>query len=137
MQAVLRFILAVVVYTVSSSNRVASRQIVRRSPESGLGLALGLGRGPLRRFRRSQPVEGSLFASSDPVTQLSGSNIESTLEGASNAWVVNFYSAWCGHCRRFAPIWKELGSDVQGETRPGPNEPSVTYAIGIDNDLCR
>ena len=35
--------------------------------------------------------------------------------GGPEAWLVEFYSSWCGHCVQFAPDYKKLAKDVKGE----------------------
>uniref|UniRef100_A0A8D0MLU0 Sulfhydryl oxidase n=1 Tax=Sus scrofa TaxID=9823 RepID=A0A8D0MLU0_PIG len=37
---------------------------------------------------------------------------------SSAAWLVQFYSSWCGHCIGYAPTWRALADDVRGEARP-------------------
>lgn len=44
-------------------------------------------------------------------------NFSATVHGTDNAWVVEFYNTWCGHCVAFAPVWKQFGKEVKGEER--------------------
>ncbi|XP_050725044.1 sulfhydryl oxidase 2-like isoform X3 [Eriocheir sinensis] len=55
----------------------------------------------------------SLYNSTDEVVILDHGNFSSTVHGTDNAWVVEFYNTWCGHCVQFAPIWKRFGKDVK------------------------
>ncbi|XP_071529825.1 sulfhydryl oxidase 2-like isoform X2 [Panulirus ornatus] len=55
----------------------------------------------------------SLYNSTDDVVILDYSNFTSTIYGTENAWVVEFYSSWCGHCIEFAPTWKLFAKDVK------------------------
>ena len=34
------------------------------------------------------------------------------LYNSDTLWLVQFYNHWCGHCQRFAPIWKALAEDI-------------------------
>ena len=58
---------------------------------------------------------GPLYSSHDPgITLINHANISQTICQSNTAWMVEFYSSWCGHCIRFAPIFKELGQAVEG-----------------------
>ena len=35
-----------------------------------------------------------------------------SLYNTDTLWLVQFYKHWCGHCQRFAPIWKALAEDI-------------------------
>lgn len=39
-------------------------------------------------------------------TSLISTNFDSTI--ASGMWLVEFFSPWCGHCKKFAPTWSML-----------------------------
>ena len=55
---------------------------------------------------------------SDAVVRLDANKlptISGTVTGSSQAWFVNFYTTWCGHCVHFAPVYKAFGRDVEGK----------------------
>ncbi|MPC35349.1 Sulfhydryl oxidase 2 [Portunus trituberculatus] len=58
-------------------------------------------------------IVASLYNSTDDVVILDHTNFTATVHGTENAWVVEFYSSWCGHCIQFAPTWKLFGRDVR------------------------
>ncbi|ELU03567.1 hypothetical protein CAPTEDRAFT_218956 [Capitella teleta] len=67
-------------------------------------------------FLSSEAVsDDDLFAPADGVTILSGntSSSQRALSDRSHIWLVNFYSSWCGHCIRFAPLYKKLASAIK------------------------
>ncbi|CAL8126047.1 unnamed protein product [Orchesella dallaii] len=55
----------------------------------------------------------SLYEPTDHVAVLNATNIKSTIFGTKNAWIVEFYSSWCGHCIHFAPVFKQLAAEVE------------------------
>ena len=34
-------------------------------------------------------------------------------------WVVEFYAHWCGHCQKFAKIWKKIAEEFYGKKNSG------------------
>ena len=58
--------------------------------------------------------QAGLYNSSDPIVQLSTLDFKRTILATSNAWLVEFYSSWCGHCIDFAPTFKALAKNVKG-----------------------
>lgn len=55
-----------------------------------------------------------LYKDTDPVVQMTVVDFKTTIVDTSNAWLIEFYSSWCGHCIDFAPIFIELANDVKG-----------------------
>jgi len=55
-----------------------------------------------------------LYSETDDVTSLNVTSFNETVLGSENAWLVKFYSSWCGHCVRYAPLYKQLATDVKG-----------------------
>ena len=53
-----------------------------------------------------------LYDENDKIVLLNNTNFQSTICGSSRAWMVEFYSSWCGHCIHFAPTFKSLAEDV-------------------------
>ena len=49
------------------------------------------------------------------ITLVDHSNFKNVILESDTAWMVEFYSSWCGHCIRFAPVFKELGTNVEGK----------------------
>ncbi|KAJ1146092.1 hypothetical protein NDU88_012374 [Pleurodeles waltl] len=59
-------------------------------------------------------LAGQLYSPSDPLYLLDEGSVRRALSNSSSAWLVEFYSSWCGHCVNYAPIWRELAADVTG-----------------------
>jgi len=57
------------------------------------------------RYIRSEPVP----TQDGPVTILVGRNFEDIVFDETKDVFVEFYAPWCGHCKKLAPIWDELG----------------------------
>lgn len=55
-----------------------------------------------------------LYNASDNVVVLHTRNFIGKIFNKQNAWAVQFYNSWCGHCQRFAPIWKALAHSITG-----------------------
>ena len=71
-------------------------------PTSSLPFRFGLGDGK------------PLYGKSDPgLTLLNASDFKTIVHNSPNAWMVEFYSSWCGHCIHFAPTFKQIAKDVQ------------------------
>ncbi len=71
-----------------------------------LGVLLGL------LFGLAQSAR--LYTEDDPVVILSSDSLKQTVLNSSSAWLLQFYSSWCGHCIQYSPTWKALAGDVKG-----------------------
>ncbi|GBG30621.1 Protein disulfide-isomerase [Hondaea fermentalgiana] len=53
------------------------------------------------------------------VIELGEDNFEQLTQAATGAttgdWFVKFYAPWCGHCKRMASAWENLGEELLGE----------------------
>lgn len=61
-----------------------------------------------------------MYSREDPLVILDSDSARYHLLNSSSAWFAEFYASWCGHCQKFAPIWKKLALDVQ-DWRPAVN----------------
>lgn len=55
-----------------------------------------------------------LYSGFKQIYELNTTNFKHTVYDVQfpKTWVVEFYNSWCGHCHRFAPIWKSLAVDI-------------------------
>jgi hypothetical protein len=57
-----------------------------------------------------------LYGPSDRgIVNLETGNFSSTIVGSKTAWIVEFYSSYCGHCINFAPHFKEFAIQIAGK----------------------
>ncbi|XP_074526946.1 sulfhydryl oxidase 2 [Halichoeres trimaculatus] len=54
-----------------------------------------------------------LYTEQDPLLILSSSSLKPTVSNSSSAWLVQFFSSWCGHCIQYSSTWKALAQDVK------------------------
>ncbi|KAK2493861.1 hypothetical protein MC885_020890, partial [Smutsia gigantea] len=52
-------------------------------------------------------------AGEDAVWVLDSGSVRGATANSSAAWLVQFYSSWCGHCIGYAPTWRALAGDVR------------------------
>lgn len=54
-----------------------------------------------------------LYNENDPILQLNASDFFPAVLGQKTAHIIEFYNSWCGHCIRYAPVWKAFAQDIQ------------------------
>jgi len=70
--------------------------------------------GSLAPFLKSEPVPED---NDGPVTVIVGKNFEEVALNENKHVLVEFYAPWCGHCKKLAPIWDELGAKFADDDR--------------------
>ncbi|XP_050046972.1 sulfhydryl oxidase 1-like isoform X1 [Dermacentor andersoni] len=56
----------------------------------------------------------SLYDPSMPLQVLNTLTFHKVILNKENAWLVQFYNHWCGHCIKFSPIFKAFANDIAG-----------------------
>ncbi|CAI5649073.1 sulfhydryl oxidase 2 [Oreochromis niloticus] len=56
---------------------------------------------------------GRLYTEEDPLVILSSGSLKSAVTNSSSAWLIQFFSSWCGHCIQYSSTWKALAQDVK------------------------
>lgn len=79
-----------------------------------------------------------LYYNFKQIFELNTNNFKSTVfdVGSTRTWVVEFYNSWCGHCHRFAPIFKSLAVDIYN-WRDVVAIGAVDCSNDVNNQLCR
>ena len=58
---------------------------------------------------------GVLYSTADHIVLLENNTISNVIQNSPSAWLVEFYSSFCGHCHAFAPTWKKLAKMAKGK----------------------
>ncbi|XP_029367474.1 sulfhydryl oxidase 2 isoform X2 [Echeneis naucrates] len=61
----------------------------------------------------AQAAAAQLYTDQDPLVILSSGSLQTSVTNSSSAWLVQFFSSWCGHCIQYSGTWKSLAQDVQ------------------------
>lgn len=59
-------------------------------------------------------ASASLYDHSMPLQILNTTNFHKVILKKENAWLVQFYNHWCGHCIKFSPIFRAFANDIAG-----------------------
>ncbi|UJR23754.1 hypothetical protein I4U23_026731 [Adineta vaga] len=54
----------------------------------------------------------SLYNATDKLSVLTSQNFSSTVYQSKTAWLIEFYASWCGHCRSYANIYREIAANA-------------------------
>ncbi|KAK8777402.1 hypothetical protein V5799_029255 [Amblyomma americanum] len=49
-----------------------------------------------------------------PLEVLNATSFQKVILNKENAWLVQFYNHWCGHCIKFSPLFRAFANDVAG-----------------------
>ncbi|CAD6190315.1 unnamed protein product [Caenorhabditis auriculariae] len=64
-------------------------------------------------------VASAFYTSKDDVVELTDGNFDKLVTKGSDAWMVEFYAPWCGHCRSLTPAWKKAATQLKGKVKVG------------------
>eukprot|EP01039_Chlorochromonas_danica_P002954 gene2954-3222_t len=70
--------------------------------------------GSLKPFLKSEAVEPE--DTTGDVVVLRGSSFADLVLNNDKDVLVKFYAPWCGHCKKLAPVWEELGKQLKSQT---------------------
>ena len=73
----------------------------------------------------------------DNIEILDVSNLKNTIFGSERAWIVEFYSHWCGACQRYAPHWKELALNTKPWHSKVIQVGAINCADSKNDDICQ
>lgn len=88
-----------------------------------------------RKYPHQIEAQG-LYDANDKVTILTKAIFNENVFNQEFGSMVEFYNAFCGFCKRYAPKWKEFAADVhawQGIVQVA----AVDCSVDDNNDLCR
>ncbi|XP_008552097.2 sulfhydryl oxidase 2 [Microplitis demolitor] len=81
-------------------------------------------------------IDEGLYDANDSVIVLNVTTLKSSIYESKKAWTVEFYNSWCGHCRRFAPVWKSLANGIVG-WKDIIEVAAINCANDDNNPICR
>ena len=64
--------------------------------------------GELEPYMKSEPVPDQ----DGPVLVAVGKNFDELVTNSGRDALIEFYAPWCGHCKKLAPTYDELGEKV-------------------------
>lgn len=98
---------------------------------------------PLNRYeslmkKQSEPVneELGLYDDKDKVVKLTVGNFNESVLEQNRATLVEFYNTYCGHCRRFAPTYKQVAEQLY-PWREVIAVSAIDCAAEENNGICR
>uniref|UniRef100_A0A1B6EMG6 Protein disulfide-isomerase n=1 Tax=Cuerna arida TaxID=1464854 RepID=A0A1B6EMG6_9HEMI len=68
--------------------------------------------GNLEPYLKSEPVPED---NSGPVKVAVAKNFDEVVTDNGKDTLIEFYAPWCGHCKKLAPVWDELGDKMKNE----------------------
>lgn len=68
--------------------------------------------GNLEPYLKSEPIPES---NDEPVKVAVGKNFDEVVTNNGKDTLIEFYAPWCGHCKKLAPTYDELGQKLSNE----------------------
>uniref|UniRef100_A0A1A9ZG99 Sulfhydryl oxidase n=1 Tax=Glossina pallidipes TaxID=7398 RepID=A0A1A9ZG99_GLOPL len=87
-------------------------------------------------IKHESPAELGLYNNSDKVKILTNNNFNQEVLHRNHSILVEFYNSYCGHCKRFAPLYKDLAGILFGWRDILPVS-AIDCAAEENNGICR
>ncbi|CAG0899559.1 unnamed protein product [Cyprideis torosa] len=71
--------------------------------------------GELEPYVKSEPIPEGDSANDGDVLVAVAKNFDALVTNTDRDTLIEFYAPWCGHCKKLAPTYAELASDLKGE----------------------
>lgn len=66
---------------------------------------------------------------------LTEENFPELVEKSQEAWFIEFYAPWCGHCKNLTPTWKKLATALKGKVNVGKVDATENRELGSKFDV--
>ncbi|CAE6391495.1 unnamed protein product [Rhizoctonia solani] len=119
---------AFVVDDMPNSLKYPHDQSTELTPASATTLVESYLSGSLKPMLKSEPVPES---NDGPVFTLVGSQFDEVIFDDSKDVLAEFYAPWCGHCKRLAPVYDQLGEQYADQK----NKLTIVKMDATTNDL--
>ncbi len=96
----------------------------RRHRPAGLGLLAAAAVAILLLSLSPETVSSS---DASFVKVLSSENFDRLM--GKGTWLVQFYAPWCGHCKRLAPVFEQVASELQNEVNVAKCDATVERGL--------
>ena len=73
--------------------------------------------------------------SEEDVVVLDKDTLEATIYSSEDAWLLELYAPWCGHCKTLRPEWAKLATLLKGEIKVAKIDASVNRQFDKTYDL--
>jgi len=61
--------------------------------------------------------DSGLYGAKSGVVKLTAANFPGKSD--NQAWLLEFYAPWCGHCKQLAPVWGRVAGKLAGVVKVG------------------
>ncbi|KAM7343046.1 quiescin sulfhydryl oxidase 1 [Cochliomyia hominivorax] len=96
----------------------------------------GVPRSSYEALMRQQSEELGLYNATDKVRILTNVNFKNEVLDRNHSILVEFYNSYCGHCRKFAPAYKQLAEKLYDWRDVLPIS-AIDCAVEDNNGICR
>ena len=96
----------------------------------------GVPRSSYEALLKQQSEELGLYNSTDKVRILTDVNFKDEVLNRNHSILVEFYNSYCGHCRKFAPAYKQLAENLYDWRDVLPIS-AIDCAAEENNGICR
>uniref|UniRef100_A0A1L8EFK0 Sulfhydryl oxidase n=1 Tax=Haematobia irritans TaxID=7368 RepID=A0A1L8EFK0_HAEIR len=96
----------------------------------------GVPRSSYEALLKGESQELGLYNHTDKVRILTNVNFEEEVVLENRSILVEFYNSYCGHCRKFAPIYKHIANELY-DWRDILPIAAIDCAAESNNDICR